>query len=251
MKRIIISASVALFLSWATDATRASTYSQQVEADTFVSSGEPDANFGTRGAMEIAAPTAAQPRTELALLRFDTSTLLAAFDADYGAGNWAVTSVSLTLASRVATAGQQPGNSSFNRIASGGFEFDLLSNNNWNEGSITWNTLPDILPGNGNSNSLFSLGTYFWPANGTMSSTWTLDLVPTLVDALNSGNPVTIFGQPTAGSTVGYLFNTQLNDPGFLNVTAEFVPEPALGKFFGLLLGLAWARNHLPRQTRR
>jgi hypothetical protein len=209
--------------------TRASIYSQQVGADAFVSSGQPDLNFGTQGAMEIAAATPAQPRTEMTLCRFDTSALQAAFDSDYGAANWVVTSVSLTFFSNVSTAGQQPGNPSFNRIAAGNFEFDLLSDNSWSETGITWNTLPEILPGSGNSNSLTPLGTFFWPASGSTSSTWTLNLVAKLADAINDGSPITILGQPTAGSTVGYLSNTLTLNPGYLNVTAEAVPEPSCG----------------------
>src|SRR5262245_52780498 len=122
-------------------ATRAAVYTQPAGADTFVSSGQPAVNFGTQGAMEIAAPTAAQPRSEMTLMRFDAAALLAAINSDYGPGNWVVTSVSLSLFSNVSTAGQQPGNSSFNRIAAGDFEFDLLSNNSWSETGITWNTM--------------------------------------------------------------------------------------------------------------
>ena len=150
----------------------------------------------------------------MTLCRFDTSALQAAFDLDYGAGNWAVTSVSLTFFSNVSTAGQQPGNQSFNRIAAGNFEFDLLSNNNWSEGGITWNTLPEILPGVGNSYSLTPLGTFFWPANGSAGSTWTLNLAANLVNAINAGSQISILGQPTAGSTVGYLFNSRTLHPG-------------------------------------
>ena len=231
--------------------TRASIYSQPVGADTFVSSGQPDGNFGGLGAMEIAAATAAQPRTEMTLFRFDTSALQAAFDSDYGAANWVVTSVSLTFFSNVSTAGQQPGNPSFNRIAAGNFEFDLLSNNNWSESGITWNTLPGILPGSGNGNSLTPLGTFFWPANGGTSSTWTLNLDANLVEAINDGSQITILGQPTAGSTVGYLFNTRTFNPGYLNVTAEAVPEPSCGTLvisFLCLAGCAkfYRRNHIP-----
>lgn len=222
---------------------RASIYSQQVGADTFVSSGQPDSNFGSLGAMEIAAPTTAQPRTEIALLRFDTAGLRATLDSDYGAGNWMVTSVSLTLFSNVSTAGQQPGNPSFNRIAAGNFEFDLLSNNSWSEGGITWNTLPDILPGNGNSNSETSLGTFFWPASGGASSTWTLNLDANLVGAINDGGQITLLGQPTAGSTAGYLFNTLTFNPSSLNVTVEAVPEPSGGALVISFLCLAgWVR---------
>jgi hypothetical protein len=201
------------------------TLSQVVAADTYVSSGQPTVNFGTMGAMEIAVPTAAQPRTEESLIRFNTATEEAAFNADYGAGNWAVTSVTLTLYSNFATAGQQPGNSSFNQIAAGGFELDWLSNNSWNETGITWNTLPSVLPG-ADGNTLASLGDFYWPATGASSTTWTLGLDPNLVNDIGVGGLVTIFGQPTAGSTVGYLFNTLNNNPAVLNITANVVPEP-------------------------
>jgi hypothetical protein len=212
----------------ATLVAQTTTNSQVAGANTFVSSGQPTSNFGTLGAMQIAAPTTAQPRTEETLLLFDTSALRAGFDSDFGAGNWTVTSVYLTFFSNVATAGQQPNNGSFNKIAAGNFELDLLSDNNWSATSITWNTLPGILPGNGNTNTLTPLGTFFWPASGSPSSTWALNPDPTLVAAIASGSEITIFGQPTAGSTVGYLFNTRLNNPAILNVTAEAVPEPSV-----------------------
>ncbi len=81
----------------ATLTAQPSTFSQKVGADTFVSSGQPDANFGSLGAMEIAAPTTAQPRTEMTLLGFDTSAMQASFNFQYGVGNWAVTGVTLSL----------------------------------------------------------------------------------------------------------------------------------------------------------
>jgi hypothetical protein len=203
------------------------TYNQKVEADTFVSSGQPTVNFGALGAMEIATPTAAQPRTEETLLRFNATAMQTQFDVDYGAGNWVVTGVTLSLFSNFATAGVQPGNGSFNKIAAGGFEFDLLSNNNWSETGITWNTLPSILPGTGD-NALISLGAFSWAADGSSSSVWTLDANPTLLDEINSGNEVTIFGQPAPGSTVGYLFNALNGGPAILNVTINSVPEPSI-----------------------
>lgn len=206
---------------------QASTYSQPVGADTFVSTGATNSNFGSLGAMQIAAPTAAQPRTLLTLLSFDTSGLRDSFDADFGANNWTVTSVTLTLGSTFATAGQQPNNSSYNRIAAGNFEFDLLGNNNWSEGGTTWNTLPGILPGSNNGNTLTSLGTFFWPATGQGSSTWNLNLNLNLAQKIISGDLITLLGQPTAGSTVGYLFNSRSVNPSLLNVTAAAVPEPS------------------------
>ena len=207
---------------------QASTYSQPVGADTFVSSGQPDMNFGSLAAMEIAGPTASQARTELALLQFDTSALTANFDAAYGSGAWRVTSVTLTLFSNVSLAGQQPNNPSFNRIAPGGFELALFSNNDWDENGITWNTLSGLLPGPGNNNTLPPLGTFFWDAAGEGVSTWQLDSDAQLAQAIYGGGLVTVLGQPTAGSTIGYLFNTQKLNPGYWNVTAEPVPEPSI-----------------------
>lgn len=177
--------------------------------------------------MEMAAPAAAQPRTEIALLRFDTSAMQASFNADYGVGNWVLSDVTLSLSSNVAVAGQQPNNNSLNKIAAGGFEFDLLGNNSWSETAITWNTLPTILPDSGNTNTLTPLGSFFWDAAGAANSIWTLNAGQLLVDEINAGGQVTILGQPTTDSTVGYLFNTLTANPGYLNVTVETVPEPS------------------------
>src|SRR6202000_2571122 len=74
-----------------------STFNQVVEADTYVSSGQPTMNFGSLGGMEIASPTTAQARTEETLLRFNTAAMESSFNATYGAGNWVVSSVTLSL----------------------------------------------------------------------------------------------------------------------------------------------------------
>jgi hypothetical protein len=227
MNRTLFSALAGLIVWAPTLTAQSSTYSQRVGADTFVSSGQPDANFGSLGAMEIAAPTAAQPRTEMALFRFNTSAIQASFNAGYGNGNWVVTDVTLSLFSNVPLAGQQPNNSSLNKIAAGEFKFDLLGNNSWSESAITWNTLPTILPGSGNANTLTPLGAFIWDATGAANSIWTLSPSQLLLDEINAGSEVTILGQPAAGSTVGYLFNTLANNPGYLNVTVEAVPEPS------------------------
>jgi len=196
-----------------------------VEADTYVSSGQPTVNFGSMGAVMIAAPTAAQNRTEESLIRFNTAAIKSGFDANYGAGNWTITSITLSNFSNFSTASVQPGNTSFNKIAAGGFEFDWLSNDSWSETVINWNTLPTVLPGTGN-NALASLGSFNWAADGSSSQNWTLGLDPNLVNDIGTGDKVTIFGQPTAGSTVGYLFNTLNNNPAILNVTADLIPVP-------------------------
>jgi hypothetical protein len=202
------------------------TISQGVDENTYVSSGQPTMNFGTLGAMEIAAPTGAQSRTEEALLQFDTSAIESGFNSDFGAGNWAVTSVTLKLFSNVSTAGTQPGNSSFNKIAAGQFELDWLSDNNWSQTAVTWNNLPSLLAGTG-GNLQDSLGDFNWLANGASSTTWSLGLDGNMVSDIEGGGGLTIFGQPTSGSTVGYLFNTPLMNGAVLSATATALPEPS------------------------
>ena len=139
----------------------------------------------TLGAMEIAAPTGAQSRTEEALLQFDTSAIESGFNSDFGAGNWAVTSVTLKLFSNVSTAGTQPGNSSFNKIAAGQFELDWLSDNNWSQTAVTWNNLPSLLAGTG-GNLQDSLGDFNWLANGASSTTWSLGLDGNMVSDIEA-----------------------------------------------------------------
>jgi hypothetical protein len=202
------------------------TLSQTVALNTYVSSGQPNNNFGTMGAMEIAGPTTAQPRTEETLIQFNTAALQTQFNADYGPGNWAVTAVTLTQRANFPTGGIQPGNTSFNIINPGGFELDLLSDNNWSQTAITWNNISSVLPGTGGNTST-SLGDFTYAANGVSPETWSLGLAPGLVNDIDTGGAVTIFGQPTAGSTVGYLFNTaSQGNPAVLNVTVAAVPEP-------------------------
>jgi hypothetical protein len=203
---------------------QSTTLNQLVEANTYVSSGQPNQNFGTLAAMEIAGPTAAQNRTEETLLQFNTASMESSFNADYGAGDWEVTDVTLSLFSNVSTDGTQPNNSSFNKIAPGGFELDWLSDNNWSQTAITWNNISSVLPGTG-GNTMASLGDFDWLANGASSTTWTLGLDPNLVNDIDGGGQVTIFGQPAAGSTVGYLFNTAGLNGAELNVTVAAVPE--------------------------
>jgi len=224
------------------------TFSQIVAADTYVSSGEPAVNFGSKGAMEIAVPTTLQNRTQESLIRFNTSAVKSVFDTDYGAGNWTISSIKLQFFSNYSTAGMQPGNTSFNVIAAGNFELDWLSNDSWSETGITWNTLSSVLPGTGN-NTLSSLGDFNWSADGSTIQTWTLSLDSNLVTDITTGGLVTILGQPAAGSTVGYLFNTLNNSPAYLNVTADVtaVPEPsALAMFscgFGGLMAVRRWKN--------
>jgi len=215
--------------------------------DTFVSSGAPDTSYGPY-AMEIAAPTASQARTQLALLGFDTASIKTQFDALYGTGAWTVDGVSLTLYSRWPTGGVQPNNPRFNVINPGLFTFSWMSNDSWTE-NVTYNTLPEHLPGAGNANSLETLGSYYYFADGSDPLTWVLNPSAGLVGDILAGSEVSIFGAP-ADSTVGYLFvSTPPGPPPVFSITASAapVPVPAAVWLFGSALaglGVLGRRRH-------
>lgn len=216
--------------------------------DTYVSSGQADTNFGTMGAMMIAVPTAAQPRTEEALFGFNTASIVSSLNAQYGAGQWSISSVTVTLYANFYTNGQQPNNTSFNKISTGDFSLDWLSNDSWSETGVTWNNIANYLPSTSSTNLEENLGTYYYAA-GASSFTWSLSLTSDFVNDIINDNNVTFFGTPTADSTVGYLFNTTNNSPAVLTVTAT--PEPST---YALLLvgtaGLAFLLKRRPSLSR-
>ena len=78
------------------------------------------------------------------------------------------------------------------------------------QGSVTWNTLPNYLPGVG-INKEENEGTFFWVAggHGSDSSPISYALTPTsgLLGDIENGGFVSIFGTP-ADTEVGYLSNT-------------------------------------------
>jgi hypothetical protein len=220
---------VAIMAALAATVAHADTRTANADHDTYITSpgiasADGNANYGTKGAMMIAAPTASQPRTEDAIFSFNTATLRSAFDTEYGLGQWTVASATITLKSNVATAGVQPNDASCNVVNAGNFQLSWLSNDTWaaNENAITWNNQANYL-----SPSLQeSLGTFHYLANGTSPFTWTLTLNSDFVNDILGGSEVTIFGTP-ADSTVGYLFNTiAQSNPASLSVSAASVPEP-------------------------
>jgi hypothetical protein len=225
MKKLLSSAAflAALLISHHAQASTYYVTTSQGGQDTYVSSGEPDTSFGSKGAMMIAVPTSSQNRTEEALIQYNTASIKSSLDAEYGVGGWTVTSVTLTFYSNFSTAGVQPGNSSFNKIAAGEFNLSWISSDDWNQNSVTWNNLATSL----GSYTSESLGDYSYSATGATSDVWTLTLSSGLLSDILSGSKVSIFGTPTANSTVGYLFNTTNNGPSVFTVTAVAAPEPS------------------------
>ncbi len=222
------------------------TLTASYQRDTFVIFESSETGLAGRNGREIAAPTASQPRTEEVMIGFDLSSIKTQFDAYYGVGGWVVSSVSLTLGSNYPTAGVQPNNSRFNMINSGLFTLNWLSNDSWDAASLMYYDLYKYLPGYG-SNTMETLGTYYYFADGTPTLTWVLANTPGLVADILSGSLVTIFGAP-ADSTIGYLFN-----PGeVLTITADAasVPIPAAVWLLGSgMAGLVGIRRRMSKKA--
>lgn len=228
------------------------TLQTNADRDTYVTSGFDGTkglsglNFGTAGAVIIAGPTTAQPRTQNALFSFDTTAIKNQFDIQFGVGGWVITDLDLSLSSNFHVLGNQPNNTSFNRIAAGDFVLEWLSNDGWVEGAgggmgddvpgVTWNNLPSFLA----TTSHTSVGTFTWnglppPDNTNVRASWDLALATDVLNDIRSGGVVSFLGTPAAGSTVGYLFNTtRQGNPPILLVTAAPVPEPQTAAMIGM-----------------
>ena len=184
------------------------------------SAGNPDGfnlstnNYGNAGTLAI-APASSTKGAFDSILLFNTSAAVSQFNTLYGAGNWTITGVSLSLASNFGVQGMQPNNTIFNTINAGSFGIDWLADNAWTPGSgggggvlgypynndVDYQYVPTLL-GLGND----SLGdfTYTPPGNGVYL-TYTLPTDGGLDTAAADG-AVSLFFY-AADNQVSYLFN--------------------------------------------
>ncbi len=117
-------------------------------ADTFGDSAGTTGNFGGAGALGVTAALATGQFSSV--MSFNVSSAITSFNTQYGAGNWTLSGVQLSLASRA------PNNAIFNGGASnaniaGSFDVSWIGNDGWTEGTgtpagsavagLNWNTL--------------------------------------------------------------------------------------------------------------
>jgi hypothetical protein len=162
-------------------------------------------------------------------MRFDLSAVKAAFDANFGAGNWQLQSVSLKLTAAL------PNNPIFNNNTAGQFEVRWMQDDSWVEGTgtpsmpttngITFNTLPGFLAAGENT-----LGTFVFPGGDSGSTTNPLALVAAFASDITAGASVSMHVL-AADNSVSYLFNSRnfgtVSARPELSVTADVVPEPS------------------------
>lgn len=207
-------------------------------------------NYGAAGALEISAAGAAKGEFK-SVLRFDTSTATSAFNAAYGAGNWAIDSITLQLT--VAN----PANAIFNSNAAGQFLVQWLQDDSWIEGNgtpaasnsvsgaITWNSLAPLIAAGVQSEGTFN---YNNEAVGTQMLFTLTSTSGLLDDVLNGTQASLVLSSSTPGTSV--LFNSRNNGvagnlPGLIltaSPTASPEPSRALLVVVGIL-GLAMQRR--------
>jgi PEP-CTERM motif-containing protein len=206
-------------------------------------------NYGNAGTLAIAPASSAKGAFDSVLL-FNTGSAVSQFNTLYGAGNWAITGVTLSLASNFGGQGEQPNNQMFNTINAGSFGIDWLADSTWNAGTgggsgtpgypfnnfVDYAYVPTLL-GFGKD----SLGDFtYTPPGDNNYLTYTLPTDAGLDSAAANG-AVSLFFY-AADNQVSYLFNSQKfasNHPQ-LTLIATPVPEPAtlalLAAAFGGLL---------------
>ncbi len=204
-------------------------------ADTFTDSAIPAGNFGAAGALAIAAPGLPQGEFQ-SVLRFDTTSAVAAFNASFGAGNWTIQSVSLQLTS------SSPNNPIFNAQAAGQFAAGWMQNDSWIEGTgtpgspgstgLTFTNLPSFL-----SASDESLGVLAFGGSTSGANAYGLGLTGGFVSDMSAGGPVSL-RLSAVGSTIGYVFNSRTFGTVAARPALSITATPAPGAA-GVLAGAA------------
>lgn len=209
-------------------------------------------NFGGVGTLAIAPASSVKGEFD-SVIKFNTASAVSQFNSLYGAGNWMITGLTLSLASNFGVQGAQPNSAVFNQISGGRFGVDWLANDSWVEGNGSANGASGYPANNyvsfNSISTLFSagsdsLGAYLYtPPGNNVYVSYLLPLEANLLADAKGGGDVSLYFY-AADSQVGYLFNARSyagNHPQ-LTITAAPVPEPGalalvMAGFGGLALG--------------
>lgn len=223
-------------------------FTSQPIADAFVTPGATgslsSSNFGAAGSLAIAAGDLPQGQFQ-SVIKYDLSGDLNAFNTEFGAGNWTVQSVSLTLTA------SPHGNAIFNTVAAGSFGVSLMQNNSWVEGTgtggiptsdgISFNSLENTYINNALDQAL---GTFSFAGNTSGADSYSLDLSSGLVADMMGGDDLSL-RLFAADNDVSYLFNSRNTTAGVtteptLTVQVAVVPEPSSVTLCVAALTMLW-----------
>jgi hypothetical protein len=228
IQKIPAAALSVVILSLTICACDADTFTASPTADAFVGTGPTGNlsgdNFGAAGALSLAAGDLPQGEFQT-VIQFNLSGAVSAFNAEFGAGQWTIQSVTLDLTSSA------HGNSIFNAAAAGLFGISLMQNNSWVEGTgtggkpttdgITYNSLQNVYINNSTDQAL---GTFNFGGGSSGENSYLLGLASGLVSDVQNGGDASLRLFPD-DNNVSYLFSSRENGNGpQLVITA--VPEP-------------------------
>ena len=199
-------------------------------------------NYGGAGTLAIAS--ASSPKGEFdSIIKFNTAAAINQFNTTYGAGNWQITGLTLSLASNTGTNGAIPGNSIFNTVSGGNFGIDWLALDSWVEGSgtpasppatgVNFNSISTLLAGSD------ALGTFtYTPPGNNVYANYFLPLNASLLSDAATGGDVSLYFF-AADNQVSYLFNSRTFASGRpqLTLTVAPTPEPATLSLLAVSLG--------------
>ena len=210
--------------------THAAIFTNSVDADSFVRSNAPAANYGGAGALSVSGSSSTNTAFLVTngiadtFIRFNTAAMVAGFNSLFGANNWVVSGAKLQV-TEVGT----PNNAIFDQ-GKGAFQLYWISNDTWTEGSgmpntpttdgIVFTNEPALLT------NTASLGTF---TNTGTSATllFPLALPATFTSDAQAGGEVTLFLM-AIDSQIGFTFNSRsfptTSARPFLEISAVPVP---------------------------
>ncbi|RYD22057.1 MAG: PEP-CTERM sorting domain-containing protein [Verrucomicrobiaceae bacterium] len=196
-------------------------------ADAFVTSANTSGNYGSAGAIAVSAPGMAKGELQT-LMMFNFSSAKTAFDAEFGAGQWSVSSISLQLAAA------NPGNPIFNSSAAGTISVRWFDDDTWVEGTGTPASVGASGVNFGSLAALFgsgtqSAGSLAFGGGTSGANVITLSSAGLLADILagSTGSLNFLAGDSSVSGVFNSRnFNSSANWP-VLSVTA--IPEPSAG----------------------
>jgi hypothetical protein len=206
------------------------TFTLNPSIDAFVTTGPSGTlsgnNYGGAGALDVAAPGLAKGEFQ-SVLQFDLSGARASFDTQFGAGQWNIQSITLSLTAT------SPNNAIFNSSAAGQFGISWMQNDSWTESTgtpaaptttgITFSSLPSFTSAGDES-----LGTFSFAGSTSGTAIYTLSLTPGFLSDASAGNLVS-FRLSAADTAASYLFDSRNFGTASARplLTVVAVPEPA------------------------
>jgi hypothetical protein len=215
-------------------------------ADAFLSGANPTLNYGLAGTLAIAPASSAKGEFD-SVLMFNTAGAVSQFNTTFGAGNWTITGLTLSLASNFGTQGAQPTSGILNTVNGGSFGIDWLVSDSWVEGTgggngtangaVSFNSISSLL-----SPGFDPLGTYaYTPPGNNVYANYSLSLDANLATDAAAGGNVSFYFY-AADNQVGYVFNSKdyTGNPRNhleLTFTVTATPEPSTISLLVAFLG--------------